>query len=194
MIRKSDSLPNPILEQLRQQIAEAGQSQIDWLVVAHDDTRMLHELEKAFANQSLAVVAIPQSYWAMNEETADEMLALAVNELQVNGILLVGHSQGGTPNTRIRVSPHANGDRTASQPATSLMDRIRLAQEHVGRCEQHFAQQLELVGQQDSVAKSLADEKLTLQGLFYRAESGVFCVFNSQTQSFRALIPQECIA
>jgi carbonic anhydrase len=193
MIQQIEKYANSYIAQIRQQHATCNQVQIDWLVIAHNDERMLEQLDKAFPQNALAVIGLPQECWAVDEESIEEVVQWAVEDLRVQGVLLVGHSQGGAPQGRVQLlggKARSQSDREVASLAApnSLIDQVRKTQALVERGEKHFQDQLEKLGNLSSIQHGLLRNQVKLQGLFYRAESGVFCLFDRRSRSFRALV------
>jgi len=189
MIKSASDSNNVYIDRLQAQLTNVDAS-IDYLVIAHPDQAMLRALQGAFSDSTMAVVTLPQDSWAMDDKTQQEIVQWAVNELNVRGVLLVGHSQGGTPNDLVCLM-NAGQPSQPVEPVNrvaSLFERARQSHARVAQCESHFASQLEKLRNQPAiVARGLRDSAL-IQGLFYRVEGGLFCAFNPETQSFAGLI------
>ncbi len=193
MIQQLTKYANPYIAQIRQQLATCSDLKVDWLVIAHRDERMLVQLGEAFPNNALAVIALPQECWAMDDESVEEVVKWALDELQVQGIVLVGHSQGGTPMGQVqllggKVKSQTDAEVESLSAPNSLIERVRQAQSLVEGCETHFQDQLEKLSLHSPVEQRLMRNQIRLQGLFYRAESGVFCLYHRRTGTFQALV------
>lgn len=179
------------IEDLKQEFEDHQSGELDYLVIAHTDSRMLQQIKTAFAGHLMAVVAIPQSLWAMGQDDVDELLDWAVNQLKVKYVLLVGHSLGGTPMSHIQVcnSSHSQNDQDSNGSRISgVFQRVQQAQAEVKEAEDFFIQELECLKSVPSVQSACKKQPQLIQGLFYRSESGVFCAYDCQRKTFRALV------
>lgn len=170
---------HPYIDQIQRQLGELGTKHVDFLVVAHNDPVMIERLGRSFPDATLAVLAIPQSCWAMDDDTEHEVLQWAAEELKVKAIWLVGHSNGGTPADHVQVIfPRAEQEsKLELVKRQSLFDRVQKCRTRVSCGESHFREQLEFVAQHSQLQSRLTRGDLELQGLFYRADSGTFCLF-----------------
>lgn len=197
MIKPATLSVNSHIENLKQQLAEVEEGSLDYVIISHSDNRMINQLKEAFIESSIAVVSIPQNCWMMNDEPIAELMDAVVNDLNIGGILLVGHSQGGIPEDNIQVCTSGQVDKVQSGSTnriTSLLDRVKHVQSCMKENEKHFLQQLECLKLTPAVQTSSLRSKNLVQGLFYRAESGVFCMYDSENQTFRALIEEVSFA
>jgi hypothetical protein len=198
MIQKTNSPSNPWLRQIREQLPVNGNTSVDWLVFAHNDPRMLSGLEAALSGTVMAVVSLPQSCWEMDDEMVEEVLQWAISESSVKGVLLVGHSQGGTPEDLVQIMGNTGATRSRSSidraASKSPLARAKHAQSKVAGCERHFVNQLEKLGRLAGINHRFLPQPLQTEGLFYRCESGVFCLFDRQNRTFRALLPDASVA
>lgn len=185
MIKQASMTANPNLENLKQQLESVRDRRLDYLVIAHPDQRMIGQLKDALNQQTMAVLAMPQNCWCMDDENATELFQWCIDELGIKTILLVGHSQGGTPEESIEV---CMGSETSTNRIGSILDRISANQQQMKENEKHFVGQLDRLRQIPAVAKRQLRDKGLVQGLFYRAESGVFCHYEPESGKFCALI------
>jgi carbonic anhydrase len=156
---------------------------------------MLRQIHEAFAESHVGTVAVPPSCWMMNDESVSELVDWATGQRNVRGILLIGHSQGGTPADMVQLAAAgqtgtANGH---GRGISSVLDRVQGAQANVRKNEEHFLQELDYLRQTPSVQHRLMQDPGLMQGLFYRAESGVFCVFDQTRHRFRSLLSSDCL-
>jgi carbonic anhydrase len=184
-------LTRTFADQLRCQAAESESGKIDYLIIAHDDPRMLQRLCEAMGDKTVAVVTIPQTCWAMDGEAVEELLHCAVTDVRVSRILVVGHSNGGTPAEQVRILPHTATQRdemSIQERNLSLAECLRQYEASLNCCEEHFIGQLSHVSQYAFTKEKIETGELALDGLFYRCEAGVFCVYNRDRQQFQALV------
>lgn len=189
MIKQATTQENPCLDSLKEQLNVSECQSLDFLILAHPDEVMITQLKLAFARRAIAVVALPQISWDMASVQIEGLTNWAVNELKVGGLLLVGHSQGGTPNASIQICPvEPDESANATNRVASLLDRMRASQACVKENESHFVQQLMQLGDAPAVQSCSVRNGSFVEGLFYRAESGVFCRYDHTEQSFKALV------
>jgi carbonic anhydrase len=184
------STANPYIHQIRRSLQQAQHVAVDWLVLAHNDARMLKQLDEAFSGGVMAVIALPQGGWQVDDKAMTEAVEWAVEELGVKGVLLVGHSQGGAPEGPVKLLGGKSGGLTGGRPAAapcSLIDRIKSAQSRAAHVQSQFAEQVERLSR-------LIRNQVQLHGLFYRGESGVFCVYDRRQRSFRPLLDEAAAA
>ncbi len=194
MIKQATQNRNVNVHNLRSRIGQRNHAQVDYLVIAHNDAGAIDQLKQAFRDNTLAVVVSPQGFWGMDDESDHDLVHWAITELRVKGILLVGHSRGGTPDDQFQLvsdtTPEGPAEQSANrQGCDALWQRIRHAEARVARCEQHFAKHLECLRNQANVESRRASRPVPVQGLFYRAECGVFCLYDSATGAFQAVTP-----
>ncbi len=180
MITSAISTANSYIEQLKEGDTSTV-SQADYLVIAHTDDETLGMLKNALRDNRLAMLTIPQNEWDLTGEPEEEAVQWAIENFNVKGVLLVGHSLGGFPKDEVQPESSVNQSR-------SLLDRVREAQTNALKSEKHFVNQLRCLQSLPSVARKALRDSSYIQGLFFRAESGTFCLFDSTTGSFRALI------
>ena len=191
MITSAPLSINTHIENLKQQLSKNELKQLEYVILAHTDNQMIDQLKEAFVDSSIAVIAMPQSCWVMDEEQMDELMDWLLNDLNVARVLLVGHSQGGNPNGNVQVCSSGQVDPATNGPSnriTSILDRVKYGQSCVKQNEKHFLQELDCLKSLPSIKQHILRNQQIVQGLFYRAESGVFCHYDSSTRAFRALI------
>ena len=70
------------------------------------------------------------------------------------------------------------------------MDRVHLAQSKLRHTEKFFEEQFAFLNMSRAIQGPLLQSQLRVTGLFYRAEVGVFCHYDSNNKKFRALLPK----
>jgi carbonic anhydrase len=195
MIKTSTAFANVHIDNLKSALEEAGPAELDYVVLAHPDNRMVAKLQKAFENSSIAVVSLPQNCWALDDASMSEFVEWTLSETTAKGIVLVGHSQGGTPSEAIQVCPTGQvlPANQSSNRVGSLKSRVSQARECVKANEEHFVAELKCLQGKVSLQNGRVANPDFVQGLFYRAESGVFCAYDSEAKQFHALIGDELV-
>ncbi len=204
MIQTGTIAANAHIENLQQQLEQTGSQKLDYLVLAHPDQLMINQLNKALHSSSVAVIGLPQNCWSMGSESMNELVTWALTETSAKGILLVGHSQGGTPDEAVQVcesgktapagsEPTNGAGTTMSNQAESILERVKNAQAASKKNEQHFVAELNELKGQISLHNGRVTNPDLVKGLFYRAESGVFCSYDDRECQFEALINESLI-
>jgi carbonic anhydrase len=191
MFQQVTSTTNHYIDELRQSLQRNRRAAADWLVVAHDDARVLTQLDAAFPESVLAVLVVPQGRWQADAEKMSEAVEWAVEELGVQGVLLIGHSQGGVTEEPVRLLGGRALAKGAGDPPPAcapLTDRVKSAQSRAARVQEHFAEQVERLSRMPVIESRLIRNQMQLHGLFYRGESGTFCLYDRRQRRFRALL------
>ncbi len=195
MIESAPLSTNTHIENLKQQLRQNKLEQLEYVILAHADNWMINQLKEAFVDNSIVVIAMPQSSWQMAESQMNELMGWLLNNLNFARVLLVGHSQGGTPSNNMQVCGSGQVDAATTANGTtnrvsSILDRVKYAQACIKQNEKHFVQQLDCLKSLPSIQQHVFRNQQIVQGLFYRAEGGVFCHYDSATCEFQALIAE----
>ena len=178
---------------LQRELQQYDLANLECVIFAHADNQMLTRLKDAFLESNVAILAMPQNQWSMCDQRTETLLDWLVNGVGIERLLLVGSSQGGTPVDTVQVcptgQPDPNGSSKSVRKTPSPMDRVNLAQASARRTERFFVEQLNLLSLSRAIQGSLLQDQLQITGLYYRAEVGVFCHYDSRAQQFRALLP-----
>ncbi len=197
MIKNSLTDPATIDNQiatLKEKLTSVETRELDYLILAHSDDRMVLRLNEAFAGKSIAAVTQPQSGWDMESEDVAELIEWAANETGVKKVLLVGSSQGGTGQTDVQVCPSGVAHGTELDSSTrsmSIKERVNFARNCSKKNEDHFTKSIAQLRDAVSTQNGRIANPDFVQGLFYRAESGVFCAYDCQTGQFRPILTEE---
>lgn len=187
------STANPYIHQIRQSLSHTKPVAVDWLVLAHNDKQLLTQLDEAFLDSLLAVIALPPSRLQVQDERLTELVEWAVAELNVKGVLLVGHSQGEGPEAQVTLlggrakTLRLNSGESSSN---SLLERLTKAQQQAVRVQEQLAEQIDWL----SRLTVIEQERIQLHGLFYRAESGIFYAYDQSQRSFKPLLSEAAAA
>lgn len=178
-------------ELLRNHLDHSGVDRVDFLVLVHDDEQLIDRLLQAMGNYSVALIRIPQSTWEMDDESLDELFRFAVNELDVDRIVLVGHSLGGTPGEKVMVVPErrdgGSGQNASSPVKPTLEEYLAEFRTRMKACELHFQEQFERIRNHPRVADQTLAGELGLGGLFYRCDTDLFSVYHPGKREFQPL-------
>jgi predicted esterase YcpF (UPF0227 family) len=191
MIKTGYISANSHIDNLKNQLALTNTSQLDYLILAHPDQSMISQLQKVYQAQNVAIIGMAQNYWQMDSESMSELVQWVLSETSAKGILLVGHSQGGTPAETVQVCTSGQISLANHQPSnriSSFMDRVKNVQSCCKKNEEHFVAELNSLKDQVSVQGGRVTNPELVQGLFYRAESGLFCAYDPEACQFEALM------
>ncbi|MBL8206779.1 MAG: hypothetical protein JNM09_21280 [Blastocatellia bacterium] len=192
------STANPYIHQIRQSLKYTQPVAVDWLVLAHNDTQLLAQLDEAFPESVLAVLALPQHRLQMNDALMAELVEWAIAELGVKGVLLVGHSQGELPEAQVKLlgGKVKTQTRNWDDPLTasnSLLDRLMKGQLQATRLQDQLAEQMERLSQMEVVQNHQFRDQIQLHGLFYRQESGIFYAYDQRQRGFKPLLSETAV-
>lgn len=192
MIKSAAISVNSFVESLQQQLNQCELEKLEYVFVTHSDNAMVTQLKEAYCDNAIAVISVPQNCWDMNDEQMDELSSWLFGELNVASLVLVGHSQGGVPSESVQVlgsGQLGTGDEATTNRLSSITARARYAQACVRQNEEHFVEELDALASLPAVQEHSPRGQQLVQGLFYRAECGLFCHFDTSSRKFRALMP-----
>ena len=154
----------------------------DWLVVAHDDIKLLRKLGEIVPGDESITMKVAQSDWQCEEDSLPEAILWALQEGGMKTLLMIGHSAGcpganqGSKSAQSSVSPDAC--------YTKLMTGAKRVQERTSASKKHFAEQLEQLCQVKPIHDAIVAGDLKLHGLFYVAQSGTFLKYDMANGQF----------
>lgn len=166
------------------ELLEDGNSECEYLIIAHQDLVLESCLERVFADCKAALYQVPQQCWEMENEDLAEAIQWAVEIAKVGKVIVVGCSSASLPkedsDRAVRI-----WDPNSSTPA--LLDRTRDAVLSRRRAQDHFVDQLQVLLAYSELSDHIQKGDLKIEGLFYRAESGVFTCFDEKTNAYPVL-------
>ncbi|MBS1808193.1 MAG: hypothetical protein JST84_08380 [Acidobacteria bacterium] len=194
MQQQEISMVNPYIHQIRQTLQRNQPGAVDWLVLAHNDSQLLSRVDAAFSDSVLAVIALPQSHWQLDELRISEAIDWAIQKLGVKGVLVVGHSQSEVTEDTIRLLGGKVKNRRypldVAPKSYSLLDRVRKTQLRAEGLQRQLAGHIEKLCRLTVVQSHMIRHQLQLHGLFYRAESDMFYAYDLQKRNFRPLLSE----
>ena len=197
MIQRGNIQTHQHVFDFRDQLQDNDSAEIDFLFIAHPDEYMVRRLQTSFSDRSMVITTIPQFTWDFG---SDRFVDWESGSYRFKSIVLVGSSQGGTPEQQVQVfgsTPHpaANGGPSGLangiRPSNHLLQRAQQAVSLVKQNENHFIDQLAALSQNSIVEKLALRNPFILEGLFYRAESGLFCRLDPSSGEFQPLLEEE---
>lgn len=190
MLAPETKAAGPCLAHL-QSVIEAKQSDVEWLVITHNDPMMIRRLSAVIDENSSAVLQMPQSNWDLDGFALPEAVKWSIAEAGVKHLLLLGHSMGATSETAglpAAAGPQATAVSKDTQSSYSrLLEGARGVQMEISHSKAHFADQVAHLCEIEEVQDAIADGRLHLHCLFYVAQSGTFLLFDIVQQQFQAL-------
>ncbi len=177
---------NPHVHALEQVMAKAERP-VEWLVIAHNDARMLAALSSALTGESAAILELSEDTWDFEGKELSETIEWAIEQGDIEHLVLAGHS-------------HASGSQSrASLPAYDTKDggqdgHNRLLAGAQGRNAQNSDVQAKLAAQMEqmsdipAVQERCSRDELAVYALLYRADLGVFLAYESDEGRCRPLV------
>lgn len=166
------------------ELLDDGESDVEYLIVAHQDSTLELCLASAFAGTKAAMYQVPQQSWNLEDEDLSEAIQWAVEIGKVKNVLLVGSSAANVAGVQ---QDQAEAELSPDSQRPTLTERVRtavLARQSAG---DHFLAQFRTLSAVPEIAQSVSAGQLRVDGLFYRAESGVFTYYDEKTDSFAAI-------
>lgn len=165
---------------------EQATAPVQWLVIAHDDSRLMHLLSSALAGQSAVVLHMPQDEWDFRSKSFAETVEWALQQGEIRNLVLVGSSQAGDA-ARPAVTVPAQKETQCNSGIGKLIAGVH---GHVARnreVQSAFAEQVRCLSQVPAVRGRCDDAVLNVCGLLHRPESGVFVVYEPGSDTFHPL-------
>ncbi|WP_149499716.1 carbonic anhydrase [Roseiconus lacunae] len=184
---------NPYLGDLKETLLAADRP-IQWLVIADDDPAMLRALQVALQGETAATL---KKSWDLPIERDNHLrtsIEWSLRNSSIKNVLLVGHSEaiGAACQSVLAKSPsegpRLNLQQDAHPNASPLLDRINRNNARQQAAMRSYAEQFGLFAKIPTVKQRAASGDLTLYGLYYRAESGVFLAYDVIENRYRPLM------
>ena len=176
---------NQHIESLETNFAEANTA-IEWLVIAHNDSRMVRSLSRALSGQSAAVLEVSQDTWDFDGHELPETIEWALQQVAVKNLVLAGHSQAGGRASRASLAAPDKGAEQANHDR--LIAGVQRWNAQNRDAQKKFASQVRRMTQIPVVHSRWANGELAVYGLFYRAESGLFLSYDAEQDDFQPLM------
>ncbi len=186
--------PNLRIQSLQQQLAIAGTSEVEWLVICHTDPLMSARVTDALVARSLLLLQAPQSFWCFPEGDLATAVSWALTQANARRVLLCAHSLGGVPEVnaaaptaqafRQPVGTHSHSSDSSDQGPRQGVLR---SQQRLQQAQDHFCQQLDRLCLVNQLHSRLFQGQADVLGLFYLAESGSFLYYEPAEDALRPL-------
>ncbi|MCA9212239.1 MAG: hypothetical protein KDB27_04170 [Planctomycetales bacterium] len=174
---------NPQIAELENVFGEATKP-IEWLVIAHNDSRMLQSLSSALNGESAAILEVSQDNWNFHKELSDT-IDWALQQGDIKNLVLVGSSQAGGAESRASLATSTKEDESNYSKLLAGVNRVN---DENRDAQERFASLVQQMSQIPVVHNRWSSDKLAVYGLFYRAESGLFLAYDAATDTFRPLV------
>lgn len=159
---------------------------VEWLVIAHNDSRLLNALSKALIGEPAAVLQVAQDTWDCAHQELANAIEWALQRGEVKNLIIAGSSHAAAAVSRASLVPPKSIDE-ADDSYGKLIVGIHRHNTQSREIEECFARQVEQISQIPSVQSHWQDRRLGVYGLFYRAESGLFFNYDKDTRTFQLL-------
>jgi len=174
---------NPHIAELEAVFDEATKP-IEWLVIAHNDSRMLKSLFAALNGESAALLEVSQDTWNFGKELS-ETIEWALQQGEIKNLVLVGNSQAGGAESRASLAAPPKVDESGY---AKLLAGVKQLNAQNRDTQERFASLVQQMSQIPVVHNRWSSDELAIYGLFYRAESGLFLAYDARTDTFSALV------
>jgi len=182
---------NPLIETLRQAMEESSDG-YEWLVVAHNDDRLVRSLYAALSHVPVFILETPQEKWNFRDGELAEAIEWAIQQTSLKHLALVGHSHaaaGGDADPSRSPLSQDESVEGGSGGYSRLRNGVTRTTARTRESQSSFAQQLEQLFAAPAVRKQSLDGDLAVYGLFFIAESEAFLSYEPDRKSFLPLIP-----
>lgn len=182
----SKTTPNAYIATLDFVLSEATHP-IECLVVAHNDPKMLAALRTALANEGAVILEVSQDIWDLDGKQLSEAVEWMLEKTDLKQLVLVGHSLAGGPQSRASLAASAskNGGEDGYK---KLLNGVYLNNTRNHAAQERLAMQVQRMSRIPCVASRYTAGELSVHGLLYRVESGVFLAYDTNHDEFRPLV------
>lgn len=167
----------------------SGDGPVECLVFADDQPMLIRRLVDALSSTRAVIIPAPQSQWLEAGRSVADAAVWAMLEAGVDHLVLAGSSACRAPLHElplVALAPRAE--------QRSIADALRGATEALRRAERLYAGQVDAVLATPEISARWTQGTLTVHGVFYRVESGVFAAYDPTKGSFCALVPSSPVA
>ena len=174
-----------------QSLLENSPTPINWLVIAHNDHQMIDSLSSALSGESAAILRIPQDPWDFAEEELLELIEWALQQGELKHLVLLGHSNATeTPVAVSLASPLPEGDCDPAEHeiGNRLLDGVRRSTARTQQARKMFADKMQQLSEIPVIHNRWTNDELSLYGLFYQGDSGVFLAYDLEQKNFHPLL------
>lgn len=184
MIAFSDTSESNLHLQRLKEVCMLTDVPISWVVFADDDPIMLRRLAGALRREAAVILPIPQVLWDEDAALLEDAILWLIGERGIGNLVLVGNSGASASMSE----PFVTGQPARRENPKELFTQVHRAQRLKAQVEEHFARQVSSLLAVPEIDLAVARGAMKMHALYYRAESGVFAVYDPRTSSFRVLI------
>lgn len=184
MIAFSEASESNLHLQRMKEVCSQMDLPISWVVFADDDPIMLRRLAGALRREAAVILPIPQALWEVEGALVMDAIHWLIGRRESCNLVLVGNSAAGVPVSE----PFVAGQSVRREITEDLFTQVQRAQRLKAQVEEHFARQVRSLLAVPEIDLALARGTLRMHALYYRAESGVFAVYDPRESTFRVLI------
>lgn len=173
-----------------QVVIEQVNEPLDWLVVAHNDPRMLKSLSRAMHGKSAAILEVSQDTWDFSAGPLSDTIRWSLEQGRVRNILIVGHSMASGSSCRISLVGETAGkadNATVSDSYARLLEGVQRNNERNRTAQTNFASHVLRVMRLVETTPLQSSENGAVCGLFYRADCDLFLKYNPDSNEFQTL-------
>jgi len=188
--QNSKVMANPLIDAIRQATEESS-SGVEWLVIVHDDDRLIRSLASAMSEVSFCVIEVPQTEWSFQDSEMIEAIEWAIQHSSIKHLVLVGHSlayanadQAASLDTQYPKDAGEVADRGYSR----LRDGVTRTTAFTRKSKARFADQFERLSAIPLVREHILEDGLIVYGLFFMAESAAFLAYDVEQKDYVPLL------
>ncbi len=171
-----------LIDSLRQ-ANQASETKLEWLIIAHDDERLVDSLTTSLSAVASHLLELPQSDWDFSRGALAAAVEWAVDQGAIKHLVLVGHSQaedGGEQLSSDEIPSRHDGYRRLHEGVTRTSVQTKKSQDLLEK-------QLESLTAMKNVRKKVLEGELFVYGLFFMAQSATFLAYDPDRKDFVAL-------
>lgn len=167
-------------------VFEATGGEVEYLVIAHHDPRLVTSLSEALGEESAAVLEVSQDVWDFRSPLWSEAIEWGLEQGKVEKLVLVGSSQaaGAVSRASLLCTKRAPQQDSSYRRLVAGTHRYRAV---VSEAQENFAEQVKELLRVPAVQQRYPVGEIDLHALFYRAESGIFLAYDAGSGLFRPL-------
>ena len=163
-----------------------AQRPVQWLVIAHNDARLVRSVSSALKGQSAAVLEVSQDTWDFEDKEFVEAIEWAMQQEDIRQLVLVGSSQAG--GAASRASLVSDGvDVQGKVGYERLLANVKQKSIRSAEAQEEFAGQVQQLSQLPILHDKVSNQELELYGLLYRPETGLFSHYDADKDTFQVL-------
>lgn len=174
---------NPHIAALEHVFAKSNDT-IEWLVITHNDSKMLRSLHFALGDESAAVLEVSQDTWDFEGKQLAETIEWALQQSEIKNLVLVGNSDAKGPESRASLVA-SKSNAALEDGYGKLLAGVQSKNARRLEAQERLAANVQQASQIPVVHNRWSNGELAVHGLFYRAETGFFMAYNTETDSFQ---------